>query len=151
MKELFNSLQQREKTLLILLFGILLITLIASSAMNLYSNMQESSKKLQSSKSDYDYVFKKAEILSLDLANQGFKNNSEAAYTELDKLSKKYELINYVRTPNTDELKIVYILNDLEKSLMFIEDSIKVIGITPSSIDISRLNEIKRFTIIFTI
>ena len=151
MKELFNSLQQREKTLLILLFGVLLITLIASSAMNLYSNMQESSKKLQSSKSDYDYVFKKAEILSLDLANQGFKNNSEAAYTELDKLSKKYELINYVRTPNTDELKIVYILNDLEKSLMFIEDSIKVIGITPSSIDISRLNEIKRFTIIFTI
>jgi len=151
MKELFNSLQQREKTLLILLFGILLITLIASSAMNLYSNMQESSKKLQSSKSDYDYVFKKAEILSLDLANQGFKNNSEAAYTELDKLSKKYELINYVRTPNADELKIVYILNDLEKSLMFIEDSIKVIGITPSSIDISRLNEIKRFTIIFTI
>jgi len=151
MKELFNSLQQREKTLLILLFGILLITLIASSAMNLYSNMQESSKKLQSSKSDYDYVFKKAEILSLDLANQGFKNNSEAAYTELDKLAKKYELINYVRTPNADELKIVYILNDLEKSLMFIEDSIKVIGITPSSIDISRLNEIKRFTIIFTI
>jgi|TARA_B100000900_G_scaffold392086_1_gene387259 hypothetical protein len=151
MKELFNSLQQREKTLLILLFGVLLITLIASSAMNLYSNMQESSKKLQSSKSDYDYVFKKAEILSLDLANQGFKNNSEAAYTELDKLSKKYELINYVRTPNADELKIVYILNDLEKSLMFIEDSIKVIGITPSSIDISRLNEIKRFTIIFTI
>jgi len=151
MKELFNSLQQREKTLLIFLFGILLATLIASSAMNLYSNMQESSKKLQSSKSDYDYVFKKAEILSLDLANQGFKNNSEAAYTELDKLSKKYELINYVRTPNADELKIVYILNDLEKSLMFIEDSIKVIGITPSSIDISRLNEIKRFTIIFTI
>ena len=151
MKELFNNLQQREKTLLILLFGVLLITLIASSAMNLYSNMQESSKKLQSSKSDYDYVFKKAEILSLDLANQGFKNNSEAAYTELDKLSKKYELINYVRTPNADELKIVYILNDLEKSLMFIEDSIKVIGITPSSIDISRLNEIKRFTIIFTI
>jgi hypothetical protein len=151
MKELFNSLQQREKTLLILLFGVLLITLIASSAMNLYSNMQESSKKLQSSKSDYDYVFKKAEILSLDLANQGFKNNSEAAYTELDKLAKKYELINYVRTPNADELKIVYILNDLEKSLMFIEDSIKVIGITPSSIDISRLNEIKRFTIIFTI
>ena len=151
MKELFNSLQQREKTLLILLLGILLITLIASSAMNLYSNMQESSKKLQSSKSDYDYVFKKAEILSLDLANQGFKNNSEAAYTELDKLAKKYELINYVRTPNADELKIVYILNDLEKSLMFIEDSIKVIGITPSSIDISRLNEIKRFTIIFTI
>ena len=151
MKELFNSLQQREKTLLIFLFGILLATLIASSAMNLYSNMQESSKKLQSSKSDYDYVFKKAEILSLDLANQGFKNNSEAAYTELDKLAKKYELINYVRTPNADELKIVYILNDLEKSLMFIEDSIKVIGITPSSIDISRLNEIKRFTIIFTI
>jgi hypothetical protein len=151
MKELFNSLQQREKTLLILLFGVLLITLIASSAMNLYSNMQESSKKLQSSKSDYDYVFKKAEILSLDLANQGFKNNSDAAYTELDKLAKKYELINYVRTPNADELKIVYILNDLEKSLMFIEDSIKVIGITPSSIDISRLNEIKRFTIIFTI
>ena len=151
MKELFNSLQQREKTLLILLFGVLLITLIASSAMNLYSNMQESSKKLQSSKSDYDYVFKKAEILSLDLANQGFKNNSEAAYTELDKLAKKYELINYVRTPNADELKIVYILNDLERSLMFIEDSIKVIGITPSSIDISRLNEIKRFTIIFTI
>ena len=139
MKELFNSLQQREKTLLILLFGVLLITLIASSAMNLYSNMQESSKKLQSSKSDYDYVFKKAEILSLDLANQGFKNNSEAAYTELDKLSKKYELINYVRTPNADELKIVYILNDLEKSLMFIEDSIKVIGITPSSIDILSL------------
>ena len=151
MKELFNSLQQREKTLLILLFGVLLITLIASSAMYLYSNIQESSNKLQSSKSDYDYVFKKAEILSLDLANQGFKNNSEAAYTELDKLSKKYELINYVRTPNADELKIVYILNDLEKSLMFIEDSIKVIGITPSSIDISRLNEIKRFTIIFTI
>ena len=151
MKDLFNSLQQREKTLLILLFGILLITLIASSAMNLYSNMQESSKKLQSSKSDYDYVFKKAEILSLDIANQGFKNNSEAAYTELDKLAKKYELINYVRTPNADELKIVYILNDLEKSLMFIEDSIKVIGTTPSSIDISRLNEIKRFTIIFTI
>ena len=151
MKELFNSLQQREKTLLILLFGVLLITLIASSAMNLYSNMQESSKKLQSSKSDYDYVFKKAEILSLDLANQGFKNNSDAAYTELDKLAKKYELINYVRTPNADELKIVYILNDLEKSLMFIEDSTKVIGITPSSIDISRLNEIKRFTIIFTI
>ena len=66
-------------------------------------------------------------------------------------MSENYGLINFVRTSENGELKIVYILNDLEKSLMFIEDSIKLIGITPESINVSRLNEIKRFTIIFSI
>ena len=64
-------------------------------------------------------------------------------------MAKDYELINYVLTKNESEVKMVYILNDLESSLLFIEDSVKIIGITPASIEVSRLNEIKRFTVIF--
>ena len=151
MKEFYNNLQAREKTLLQVLISIIFIGIIVSITSSLYSNLQDSSQRLKSSKADYEYVSKQAEILSLNLAQQGFLANAEATYTKLDSMSENYGLINFVRTSENGELKIVYILNDLEKSLMFIEDSIKLIGITPESINVSRLNEIKRFTIIFSI
>ena len=149
MKEIFNNLQSREKSLLVILASIVILGIILSSGTNLYSNLQESSKRLNSAKSDYDYVYSQAEVLSLNLAQQSFLLNAETAYVTLDIMAKDYELINYVLTKNKSELKMVYILNDLEKSLLFIEDSVKVIGITPISIEVSRLNEIKRFTVIF--
>ena len=151
MKEFYNNLQAREKTLLQVLISIIFIGIIVSLTSSLYSNLQDSSQRLKSSKADYEYVSKQAEILSLNLAQQGFLANAEATYTKLDSMSENYGLINFVRTSENGELKIAYILNDLEKSLMFIEDSIKLIGITPESINVSRLNEIKRFTIIFSI
>lgn len=151
MKEFYNNLQAREKTLLQVLISIIFIGIIVSITSSLYSNLQDSSQRLKSSKADYEYVSKQAEILSLNLAQQGFLANAEATYIKLDNMSENYGLINFVRTSENGELKIVYILNDLEKSLMFIEDSIKLIGIMPESINVSRLNEIKRFTIIFSI
>ena len=151
MKEIFNNLQSREKSLLIILLCIIIIGMLLSSATNLYSNLNNSSQRLNSAKSDYNYVYKQAEVLSLNLAQKGFLLNAENTYAELDKMAKDFELINYTLTRNDSELKVVYILNDLEKSLLFIEESVKVIGITPAFIDVSRLNEIKRFTITFNI
>ena len=151
MKAIFNNLQSREKTLLIILASIIILGILLSSATNLYSNLQNSSQRLNSAKSDYDYVYQQAEVLSLNLAQQGFLLNEENTFAELDNMAKEFNLVNYTLTKNDSELKIVYILNDLEKSILFIEDSVKVIGITPSFIDVSRLNEIKRFTIIYKI
>ena len=149
MKEIFNNLQSREKSLLVILASIVILGIILSSGTNLYSNLQESSQRLNSAKSDYDYVYSQAEVLSFNLAQKSFLLNKETAYATLEIMAKDYELINYVLTKNESEVKMVYILNDLESSLLFIEDSVKIIGITPASIEVSRLNEIKRFTVIF--
>tara|TARA_B100000780_G_scaffold235613_1_gene176271 strand:- start:616 stop:1074 length:459 start_codon:yes stop_codon:yes gene_type:complete len=149
MKELFNNLQSREKSLLVILASIIILGIILSSGTNLYSNLQGSSQRLSSAKSDYDYVYSQAEVLSFNLAQKSFLLNKETAYATLEIMAKDYELINYVLTKNESEVKMVYILNDLESSLLFIEDSVKIIGITPASIEVSRLNEIKRFTVIF--
>ena len=61
------------------------------------------------------------------------------------------ELINYSRTADTSSLKIVYIMNDLEKSLMFVEESTALIGKSPVSLEVARLNDIKRYTLIFSL
>jgi flagellar basal body-associated protein FliL len=113
MKEIFNNLQSREKSLLIILLCIIIIGMLLSSATNLYSNLNNSSQRLNSAKSDYDYVYKQAEVLSLNLAQKGFLLNAENTYAELDKMAKDFELINYTLTRNDSELKVVYILNDL--------------------------------------
>ena len=151
MKEIFNNLQNREKSLLIILACIIILGILLSSATNLYSNLQNSSQRLNSAKSDYDYVYQQAEVLSLNVAQKSFLLDAENTYAELDKVARDFELINYILTKDDSELKIVYILNDLEKSLLFIEESVKIIGITPAFIDVSRLNERKRFTVIYNI
>ena len=151
MKEIFSNLQNREKSLLIILACIIILGILLSSATNLYSNLQNSSQRLNSAKSDYDYVYQQAEVLSLNLAQKSFLLDAENTYAELDEAARDFELINYILTKDDSELEIVYILNDLEKSLLFIEESVKIIGITPAFIDVSRLNEIKRFTVIYNI
>ena len=124
MKEIFNNLQNREKSLLIILACIIILGILLSSATNLYSNLQNSSQRLNSAKSDYDYVYQQAEVLSLNLAQKSFLLDAENTYAELDKVARDFELINYILTKDDSELKIVYILNDLEKSLLFIEESV---------------------------
>ena len=86
MKEIFSNLQNREKSLLIILACIIILGILLSSATNLYSNLQNSSQKLNSAKSDYDYVYQQAEVLSLNLAQKSFLLDAENTYAELDKV-----------------------------------------------------------------
>lgn len=151
MKDLFNSLQSREKNLIIILIIIILTGSILSATTNLFSNLKTSSKILNSSKSDYNYVFSRAQDLSANLAQQSFELNTDAIYIKIDQMAINNELINYSRTADTSSLKIVYIMNDLEKSLMFVEESTALIGKSPVSLEVARLNDIKRYTLIFSL
>ena len=107
MKDLFNSLQSREKNLIIILIIIILTGIILSATTNLFSNLKTSSKILNSSKSDYNYVFRRAQDLSANLAQQSFELNADAIYIKIDQMAISNELINYSRTADTSSLKVV--------------------------------------------
>ncbi len=151
MKEFFNNLQSRERNLIILLASIIVLGILLSITTNLYSNLKDSKLRLTSQKSDYNYVFNQAKGLSLDLAQKNFELNSKDVLSQIERLANSYELINYSYQINNSELEIIYILNDLEPSLLFINDLVSLIGLIPGSIEVARLNEIKRFTLTFSI
>ena len=151
MKEFFNNLQSRERNLIILLASIIVLGILLSITTNLYSNLKDSKLRLTSQKSDYNYVFNQAKGLSLDLAQKNFELNSKDVLLQIEKLADSYQLINYSYQINNSELEIIYILNDLEPSLLFINDLVSLIGLIPGSIEVARLNEIKRFTLTFSI
>jgi|TARA_B100000902_G_C27302099_1_gene913419 hypothetical protein len=151
MKEFFNNLQSRERNLIILLVSIIVLGILLSITTNLYSNLKDSKLRLASQKSDYNYVFNQAKGLSLDLAQKNFELNSKDVLLQIEKLADSYQLINYSYQINNSELEIIYILNDLEPSLLFINDLVSLIGLIPGSIEVARLNEIKRFTLTFSI
>ena len=151
MKEFFNNLQSRERNLIILLVSIIVLGILLSITTNLYSNLKDSKLRLASQKSDYNYVFNQAKGLSLDLAQKNFELNSKDVLLQIEKLADSYQLINYSYQINNSELEIIYILNDLEPSLLFINDLVSLIGLIPGSIEVARLNEIKRFTLSFSI
>ncbi len=151
MKEFFNNLQSRERNLIILLVSIIVLGILLSITTNLYSNLKDSKLRLASQKSDYNYVFNQAKSLSLDLAQKNFELNSKDVLLEIEELADSYQLINYSYQINNSELEIIYILNELEPSLLFINDLVSLIGLIPGSIEVARLNEIKRFTLTFSI
>jgi len=133
------------------LASIIVLGILLSITTNLYSNLKDSKLRLTSQKSDYNYVFNQAKGLSLDLAQKNFELNSKDVLSQIERLANSYELINYSYQINNSELEIIYILNDLEPSLLFINDLVSLIGLIPGSIEVARLNEIKRFTLTFSI
>ena len=64
MINLFKNLQAREIRLIVIAFVLLLILAISFSISNLYSTYNFSLKKVSKEKSDYEYVYKRAQLLN---------------------------------------------------------------------------------------
>ena len=104
----FKNLKPREKSLLLIMLSLLLILFIYMVSSNAFSKIKSSQNKLESVKSDYEYVLKRYQQIEKSV-------NSQLS-------NDKPKLLNSIRD-FIDSTDVIFLSSDIENSNLLIEAS----------------------------
>jgi len=104
----FKNLKPREKSLLLIMLSLLLILFIYMVSSNAFSKIKSSQNKLESVKSDYDYVLKRYQQIEKSV-------NSQLS-------NDKPKLLNSIRD-FIDSTDVIFLSSDIENNNLLIEAS----------------------------
>ena len=104
----FKNLKPREKSLLLIMLSLLLILFIYMISSNAFSKIKSSQNKLESVKSDYEYVLKRYQQIEKSV-------NSQLS-------NDKPKLLNSIRD-FIDSTDVIFLSSDIENSNLLIEAS----------------------------
>ena len=104
----FKNLKPREKSLLLIMLSLLLILFIYMVSSNAFSKIKSSQNKLESVKSDYEYVLKRYQQIEKSV-------NSQLS-------NDKPKLLNSIRD-FIDSTDVIFLSSDIENNNLLIEAS----------------------------
>ena len=104
----FKNLKPREKSLLLIMLSLLLILFIYMISSNAFSKIKSSQNKLESVKSDYEYVLKRYQQIEKSV-------NSQLS-------NDKPKLLNSIRD-FIDSTDVIFLSSDIENNNLLIEAS----------------------------
>lgn len=104
----FKNLKPREKSLFLIMFSLLLILFIYMISSNAFSKIKSSQNKLESVKSDYEYVLKRYQQIEKSV-------NSQLS-------NDKPKLLNSIRD-FIDSTDVIFLSSDIENNNLLIEAS----------------------------
>lgn len=104
----FKNLKPREKSLLLIMLSLLLILFIYIISSNAFSKIKSSQNKLESVKSDYEYVLKRHQQIEKSV-------NSQLS-------NDKPKLLNSIRD-FIDSTDVTFLSSDIENNNLLIEAS----------------------------
>ena len=134
MINLFKNLQAREIRLIVIAFVLLLILAISFSVSNLYSTYNFSLKKVSKEKSDYEYVYKRAQLLNEPILPKTIIESRIAFIIKVNSQLNE-DITNVILSQKGTDTNLSFTATNLKSSIIFIEKVNDSSSLSPKNIN----------------
>ena len=134
MINLFKNLQAREIRLIAIAFVLLLILAISFSVSNLYSTYNFSLKKVSKEKSDYEYVYERAQLLNEPILPKTIIE-SRIAFIIKANSQLNEDITNVILSQKGTDTNLSFTATNLKSSIIFIEKVNDSSSLSPKNIN----------------
>ena len=134
MINLFKNLQAREIRLIVIAFVLLLILAISFSVSNLYSTYNFSLKKVSKEKSDYEYVYKRAQLLNEPILPKTIIESRIAFIIKVNSQLNE-DITNVILSQKGIDTNLSFTATNLKSSIIFIEKVNDSSSLSPKNIN----------------
>ena len=134
MINLFKNLQAREIRLIAIAFVLLLILAISFSVSNLYSTYNFSLKKVSKEKSDYEYVYKRAQLLNEPILPKTIIESRIAFIIKVNSQLNE-DITNVILSQKGTDTNLSFTATNLKSSIIFIEKVNDSSSLSPKNIN----------------
>ena len=134
MINLFKNLQAREIRLIVIAFVLLLILAISFSVSNLYSTYNFSLKKVSKEKSDYEYVYERAQLLNEPILPKTIIESRIAFIIKVNSQLNE-DITNVILSQKGIDTNLSFTATNLKSSIIFIEKVNDSSSLSPKNIN----------------
>ena len=134
MINLFKNLQAREIRLIAIAFVLLLILAISFSISNLYLTYNFSLKKVSKEKSDYEYVYKRAQLLNEPILPKTIIESRIAFIIKVNSQLNE-DITNVILSQKGIDTNLSFTATNLKSSIIFIEKVNDSSSLSPKNIN----------------
>ena len=134
MINLFKNLQAREIRLIVIAFVLLLILAISFSVSNLYSTYNFSLKKVSKEKSDYEYVYERAQLLNEPILPKTIIESRIAFIIKVNSQLNE-DITNVILSQKGTDTNLSFTATNLKSSIIFIEKVNDSSSLSPKNIN----------------
>jgi len=134
MINLFKNLQAREIRLIAIAFVLLLILAISFSVSNLYSTYNFSLKKVSKEKSDYEYVYERAQLLNEPILPKTIIESRIAFIIKVNSQLNE-DITNVILSQKGTDTNLSFTATNLKSSIIFIEKVNDSSSLSPKNIN----------------